>query len=264
MMTFKRLIAAAAFAVIAAGPAAAADIAARPLYKAPPPLPAFTWSGLFIGGHGAYAWGNTKWSENELGTGGGPPGFQDASFTERDWLIGGQAGFNYQLTASPIVWGIWADDSAGKLKSSASSCFPEIAGTVQSCSSTVHNIGTLVGRVGFAFDRTMIYALGGWAWGAGVDQANSCAGAACAVGAGIAGTNFQSIFGYTVGGGIEYAFAGNWSVFAQYNYIDFGTWGENFANPATSLTFTENIRQNISVVKFGINFRFGQPTVTLP
>src|SRR5580704_9818903 len=108
MIGLKRLIAAAALAVIAAGPAIAADVAARPYLKAPPPpLPAFTWSGLFIGGHAAYAWGNTTWNENELGAGGGPPGFQDASYSEKDWLGGGQAGFNYQLMNSPIVWGIW-------------------------------------------------------------------------------------------------------------------------------------------------------------
>jgi len=265
MTRIMRLIAAAALAVIGAGHALAADMAVKPLYKAPPPpLPAFTWSGFFIGGHAGYAWGNTAWFQNEVGSGGGIPGFQDASFTEKDWLGGGQAGFNYQLMGSPIVWGIWGDDTAGTIRGAATRCFLDVPGTVQGCSSEIKNFGTLVGRVGYTFNQVMFYALGGWAWAAGVDQANTCLGANCANGVGISNTNYQTVFGYTVGGGVEYAFTPNWSIFAQYNYVDFGRWGENLTNPVTQLAFTENIHQTISVVKFGVNFRFGQPTVTLP
>jgi opacity protein-like surface antigen len=36
--------------------------------------------------------------------------------------------------------------------------------------------------------------------------------------------------GWTVGGGLEYMFAKGWSVFGEYNYMDFGRQENNFAS----------------------------------
>jgi outer membrane immunogenic protein len=62
-----------------------------------------------------------------------------------------------------------------------------------------------------------------------------------------------------VGAGIEYAFAQNWSVKVEYNYMDFGTDRIFFTSTGVSPTqppFDEDIRQRIQVVKVGLNYRF--------
>ena len=57
---------------------------------------------------------------------------------------------------------------------------------------------------------------------------------------------------------LEWAFAGNWTAFAEYNYFDFGTPGVTFTSAADGVTtFPINIRQNINSFMVGINYRFG-------
>lgn len=247
--------AAAAVGLSAAVPAAAADMGA--IYKAPP-VPVFTWSGFFVGGYFGKAWGSTTWLENESSsaTGGiAAPGFTDSSFSENDWLGGGQFGFDYQT--GWVVWGAYVDAGAGNIAGS-SGCFSQLAGTSQACSSSINAVGSAGARLGVAVDRVLLYGVAGWAW-ANERNTNACYNC----GPANLATNAQVMNGWTAGAGVEYAFAGNWSAFAQYNYIDFGTWGSNFSDGAVSNlpVFTENIRQNLSIFKSGINFRFGQPNV---
>lgn len=68
--------------------------------------------------------------------------------------------------------------------------------------------------------------------------------------------------GWIVGAGLEYLLQRNWSVFAEYNYIDFGTRTVTFApiGPTTG-PFTHDIRQNVQTISIGLNFRFGAATV---
>ena len=60
--------------------------------------------------------------------------------------------------------------------------------------------------------------------------------------------------GGTVGVGIEYGFTPNWSAKIEYDYIAFGTRNTAFTSPVGP--FTEDVRQNISLVKAGVNYRF--------
>src|SRR5438874_9785816 len=66
--------------------------------------------------------------------------------------------------------------------------------------------------------------------------------------------------GWTVGGGVEWAFWENWSAKVEYDYYDFST--RNLALPGTIFGIPEvvpgiNVKETISTVKFGINYRFG-------
>jgi opacity protein-like surface antigen len=66
--------------------------------------------------------------------------------------------------------------------------------------------------------------------------------------------------GWTVGGGVEWAFWDNWSAKAEYDFYDFGT--RNLTFPGTIFGVPEvvpgvNIEKTISTVKFGVNYRFG-------
>ncbi len=63
--------------------------------------------------------------------------------------------------------------------------------------------------------------------------------------------------GWTAGGGFEQAFAGGWSWFAEYNYLNFGTNTVTFAtNTVPSATFPIDVQQDMHMIVVGVNYRF--------
>ena len=104
---------------------------------------------------------------------------------------------------------------------------------------------TLTGRLGLAFDRWLVYGKGGVAWAHDKYSTNLYTFPATV-------ELTDTRVGWTVGAGVEYAFAPNWSAKLEYNYMDFGTRAVSF----TPLTSTD-IDQQIHAVKFGINYKFG-------
>jgi outer membrane immunogenic protein len=93
----------------------------------------------------------------------------------------------------------------------------------------------------------LVYAKGGGAWVR--DDFSLTAGGTTVA------SSSTTPSGWTVGGGVEWAFAGNWSAFAEYNYLDFGTSGVTFTSAAGS--FPIDIKQDINSFMVGINYRFG-------
>jgi outer membrane immunogenic protein len=226
-------------------PATAADMLVK---KAPPrpPAPVWSWSGLYIGGNFGGGWAQSDWFED--GTF-GSPGFQDASFRATGVMGGGQIGFDYQ--SGWAVFGIQADADVADLHGAQQNCFFVVSGGLpQSCVATIKSVGTVTGRVGVAVDRTLLYVIGGYAWEhAGFENPAPI----------VSENNFASETrgGWTLGAGLEYALAGNWSAFVQYNYMGFGTRDLLFVgSPPSTPSFTEDVRVNINVVKVGINYRF--------
>jgi outer membrane immunogenic protein len=154
------------------------------------------------------------------------------------------------------VFGVQTDADLANLNGTVSgtgqNCFPQV-GVFQSCTANIKSMGTVTGRVGAAFDHALVYILGGLAW----EHERLENGAL------IAGTSFlvRSVTtrdGWTLGAGLEYALAGNWSAFVQYNYMFFGTRDLQFSTALSAGTppETENVRDHINVVKAGINYRF--------
>jgi len=62
--------------------------------------------------------------------------------------------------------------------------------------------------------------------------------------------------GWTVGVVVEWSFAGNWSAFAEYNYLGFGTPGVTFTSIVGGPTLPINIKENINSFMVGVNYRF--------
>src|SRR5262245_40893353 len=92
-----------------AAPAHSADL--RPVYKAPPPVPFFSWAGLYVGGNVGYGWG--QWDGDPTYydplTGGAPLQIffpPNRTVDAKGWLAGGQVGFNYQINS--FVFGLEA------------------------------------------------------------------------------------------------------------------------------------------------------------
>ncbi len=144
------------------GPASAADMLVK---KAPsrPPVPVWSWTGFYIGGNVGGGWAKSDWLEDAAlsGAGGTNPGFLDASINPASFLAGGQVGFDYQTGWA--VFGVQADiDLTDDMKSTVN-CFPQLAGAF-TCMTNIKSMSTVTGRVGAAFDRTLLYVLGGFAW----------------------------------------------------------------------------------------------------
>ena len=149
--------------------------------------------------------------------------------------------------------------SSAERKSREASAFP----TQEFLHSRTDFIGTVAPRVGVAWDRTLLYVKGGAAWTHDKYWLT-------AVQAPFAGETFATgdatRWGWMVGVGVEYAFAQNWSVKAEYNYMDFGTERVFFASNGiepTQPNFEEDIGRTIQVVKVGLNYKFdwGGPLV---
>jgi outer membrane immunogenic protein len=236
----KFLLATVALAALGAGaPALAADMAARPAYtKAPAYVaPIYNWTGFYIGGHigGAFGGNNGFAGTTNTGNGGrflgGLQGGADYQFSP-NWLVGIEGQYSWLGNNNNAV------------------TFP---GTGFVYSSNQRGLGSVTGRVGYTWGPGLLYAKGGYAYS---DYRDTLTLNGTPVG--LLGNNHHD--GYTVGAGVEYMFAPNWSAKVEYQYYDFGKL--TFATPPVLAGFGST-RNDEHTVKAGINYRFnwGGPVV---
>lgn len=266
----KILIVASAAAVFATG-AHGADIGARPYVKAPLFDPSYNWSGFYAGVNAGGAWGRSRAATSTVDT---PAYFDAANVVEINrvgnmrldssgFTGGGQIGFNWQGNG-PVVWGAEADFSYLGLKASGDVTVPYP--TVAPNAFTIHQdvktqwLFTARPRVGYAFDRTLLYVTGGVA----VTELKYNAVFSDVFGNGVTGSVSKTVVGWTVGGGIEYAFAKNWSLKGEYLYADFGnvsTAGTKNAvligNSGTGNPFTHSADLSLHLARVGLNYKLG-------
>jgi outer membrane immunogenic protein len=247
----KKLLATLVASLTFIAAAQAADMPAKPVYKAPPMAASFSWTGFYLGGHAGYGWGDESWCR----TGGiGPngcttpvPGQNYANVDPKGWLGGVQAGFNWQ--SSQFVFGVEGDVSFTGMDGNGP--FRTFNSTYVA-NSDVNYVATLAGRLGIAFDRALIYGKGGFAW---MDEDNWIVNTTA--GTVFARTNSVRT-GWVAGAGIEYAIADGWSAKAEYNYMDFGSDTKTIAgSTGGGGTGPVTIDHTVQVVKFGVNYRFG-------
>jgi outer membrane immunogenic protein len=236
--TMRSLLVGLVSATVFSGAAIAADMT-RPVYKAPPAgvLPvAYDWTGFYIGGHVGYGWAEKDWRD-AFGL--------NVSNKGNGFLGGGQVGFNYQI--NQFVLGVEGDFSWSGING-GTTISPTLAAPLGSTFNTdVNWVSTLTGRAGLAFDRWLVYAKGGVAWANDSFSTNRYTLPATV-------EVKDTRVGWTVGAGVEYAFAPAWSAKLEYNYMDFGSRAVSFA-PGTST----DIDQQIHAVKLGVNYKFGFP-----
>jgi outer membrane immunogenic protein len=228
--------------------AMAADLAARPVYKAAPPVDVgYDWSGLYLGGHIGYGWGNTDVTDHTVF------GFfiPQQKFDTNGFLGGVQGGWNYQF--GHFVLGSEVDFSWSDVKGDQTDA---VLGGLASVdrSSKAKWMGTATTRLGYAWDRVLVYSKIGAAW-AHFDYNDNFSIAG--IGSIYNSSASETRSGWTVGTGIEWAFAGNWSAKLEYDYMDFGRRTVDFAPVGGFIPVGLDVDQRISVVKAGINYRFG-------
>ena len=223
-------------AVGATVPALAADLAARPYTKAPAyaAQPIYNWTGFYIGGHlgGAFA-GDNSFNGNDGRFLGGVQGGADYQFAP-NWVVGIEAQYS------------WLSNSNNGV------LFP--GGVLVTSNSD--QLGSVTGRLGYTWGPALLYAKGGFAWKDGNNLNVSVGGVPVAF-----TTDGNHRDGYTVGAGLEYMFAPNWSAKAEYQYYNFGdTTFTTGPGPIIGVRF----RDDEHTVKAGLNYRFnwGGPAVT--
>ncbi len=235
--------------LLTAQPSGAADM----VVKAVPVVLPTGWTGFYGGFHAGYGQGKNKWVDNFPTL----DGEIDATPKVDGVIAGLQGGFNFQ--ANWLLLGIEGDFSWSKVKNSEFDCF--FFGD-QLCSSRSEWFGSVAGRVGIVNGDFLLYGKGGvaWAYNAFTDLA-TCAGSQPISRAGIPALCGQTFFGseirpgWLIGGGLEYRFARNWSVKAEYNFMDFGDRSVGFFDDAGNF-FTEEIHNNVHIVKAGLNYHF--------
>jgi outer membrane immunogenic protein len=210
----------------------------------------FSWAGFYAGVNGGY--GQSANTENVVfftSTGFTLPG---KALNAEGGFGGGQAGYNWQRGA--IVFGVEADIQGAGLTDSYRNQ-PDGFGDLSNAHRNIDYFGTVRARLGYAFDRTLVYGTGGFAYG-GINNQNSIFNAGAS--ANLSQNTTEK--GFVVGGGIEYAISPAWSLKAEYQFIDLGS-SRLFANviPLNSAeTIVSNkIDNSFNTVRVGLNYHIG-------
>jgi len=205
--------------------AMAADLPSRkeaPVYIAPAPV--FSWTGFYVGAEFGGQWGHNTGSVNDNFT--GAQLISTGSYNTSGVVGGGLIGYNYQI--NQFVLGIEGDLTGSSNQGRFSTNGFDNLVPFNSSQNTQYGFGAGVrGRLGWALDHTLIYATGGWAYET-IDQTY-----------GNADPFFRAVApqkistdrsGYTVGGGVEYAFNYNWSARLEYRWTDYGKYVSSYTN----------------------------------
>jgi outer membrane immunogenic protein len=215
------------------GAHSAADLGAGSLKDAPF-IPAWSWTGFYIGGHvgGAFA------ADDDLRTDVTGLGSDDV---DSAFIGGGQIGANYQFWPRWVV-GVEADISA--VTSGGDRTF--VDGTSALDDERGDWIASVTGRLGYTWGDAMIYVKGGVAFRdeSDIDLSGSPAGVDVD----------RDDTGWTVGGGLEAKIASCWSAKVEYQFYDFGTTDISTVGFATGtgLSFDDDIH----TLKVGLNYYF--------
>jgi outer membrane immunogenic protein len=190
------------------------------------------WTGFYVGAHAGYGWG--EWN--------GPLSYDDAYLTpepfdnsnrtiEGDSAFGGlQVGVNYQ--SGSWVLGVEADVSWTDINGSGSFLpYPtNPASPAWDIETKLDMFGTVRGRLGYANGPLLVYATGG-----SVDRTH---------------------VGYAVGGGLEWMLARNWTLKAEYLFVDLGE--EDYAYVGADHYDTDHYHPDLQLqtVRLGLNYKF--------
>ena len=166
-------------------------------------------------------------------------------------MIGGaHVGYNYQtrgmpgfgnLSAVSAVFGVEGDVDGSSAQANYS-----LGGISASSSPNIQ--GSIRGRVGLAMDRVLFYATGGAAFGGFTNNYVNTLN-------GLTDSFSKTRVGYTVGGGVEYAFTNNWSVRVEYRYTDYGHMTDNLIN-STGGGVNVHQRDAENRVQAGFSYKF--------
>lgn len=233
--------AASLLALTAATPAFAGDLPT----KAPATAVPFTWTGCYMGAHiGGVVSEDTRTSV-----------FGNSNdFSSDGFVGGGQIGCDYQFATGWVVGGEGRIAGTTLKNSRAGTVRSNTTGDVFPSRFTLENdvLASITARIGYRVaDRWLGYVRGG----AAVTHEKSNNAFTNADGLAVDPTGFLTRTGWTVGGGLDWAFAPNWSANLEYNYYDFGS--QNLTlNSVTNNVNEGSVKDTIHAVTTGVNYHF--------
>jgi outer membrane immunogenic protein len=209
-------------------------------------LPVYNWTGFYVGINGGWGWGNAKFTANPVAAFPGTTG----SRSDNGGVVGGTLGANFQ--AGAFVFGFEGDWDYSAINTGTTASICTFSG---SCQTGNNWLATARGRAGYAADRVLLYATAGGAFANVQTNFNGT-------------TTSHTQSGWTAGGGIEWAFADNWTAKVEYLYVNLGNGSVNCITPAciaasTSIAFPAGAPIPVSVgltenlIRAGVNFKFG-------
>ena len=252
----KRILATGGFALAVAfsGPALAADMPV----KAPvaPVLPAYSWTGFYVGATVGGSWGRM---DSDYTNGGIAIGSASQSV---NGVIGGlQAGYNWQ--AGSWLFGLEADIQASGQKGQTPFVDVPIIVTVSDLNTVrMPWFGTLRGRIGVTpMDRWLVYVTGGLAF-ADIQETHAytvtCNICLNPTAGGLSTSATRT--GWTIGAGAEVAIWDRWSAKVEYLHMDFGSFSDtaSITVPAIGgvVVVGSTNRLTDNVARIGLNYRF--------
>jgi outer membrane immunogenic protein len=240
----KKIVITAALAALASSSAFAADLPSKKSSAVAPIMAVANWNGFYVGANAGYGWGTEKdpYVTPVIGT-----------FNTTGGLFGLQAGYNYQI--GNYVVGAetdysWANLNDTKGIGGAAVINGRAISAAASIKTSQTSLGTVRLRAGYAFDNFLVYATGGYAYGANKVDISASVSLGGVTWGGAAGNN-QTHNGWVIGAGTEYAITKNISAKIEYLYADLGSstyWG------GTVLSDSVSVKDNI--LRAGVNYKF--------
>ena len=193
----------------------------------------YNWQGLYLGVNAGYGWGNDN-ASTFVG-----PATASGGVNPSGWFGGGQIGYNAQFNA--LVLGLEADLQGADISDTTALA----GGAFTQATTDIEWFSTLRGRVGYAAGPALLYVTGGWAFADVNTSVNQTIGPNS-----VGMSNDDIKTGYTLGGGVEWAFAPNWSLKSEYLYVDLGK--DTFSTPVGTYTTDTDFH----TARVGLNYRF--------
>jgi len=248
--------------------AALATAGAADMYRAPDAggykdayVPVSSWTGFYAGVNGGYGWDAVGSKNLDVTVPAVPFTFTAGQYSEPSGGFGGgQIGYNWQVNR--FVLGVETDIQISDISGSKTSATPLFRSVdfVSQNQTDIDWFGTVRGRLGYGWDNTLVYFTGGLAYGLVDDRQTgslSTPGGSFQLGQ-VARKDVET--GYVLGGGIEFKpmwgflASPNWSVKAEYQYINLGS--EKMTGTALGfLPITTNSHQiELNTVRVGLNY----------
>jgi outer membrane immunogenic protein len=234
--------------------AAAADMPARATTKAPAMIAAISdWSGFYLGINGGGGSSHKCWTNTTMLGVPTLPNTSEGCHDATGGLVGGQIG--YRLQSAAWVFGLEAQgDWSGMKGANTSILLPATTNQTR-----INALGLFTGQVGYSWNNVLWYLKGGaavanekytgitTATGAALDQAS------------------ETRWGGLIGTGVEFSFAQNWSVGAEYNHLFMGDRSLTLSTttaPGGAPSRVDSVGQDVDMGTVRVNYRWGGPVIS--
>jgi len=210
-------------------------------------IPPFTWTSCYAGVQASGGWGKKDLTDTVGILSSLPGGFSAANLDVSGWMVGGQFGCDYQFAPTWVV-GIEGAASGGNISKTTTfaTTVAEPGDDTATFRSTTDFLASITGRIGYAFDRWLVYGKGGVALVGDRYHSDDVGG------------NFffdatENRIGWTAGAGVEWAFWENWSVKVEYDYFGFGHNTVLMSDSNLGLSAPVDVKQTVQMVRLGLN-----------